>query len=322
MQEVDRVREGEEVEPEPEALVERFGELNEQLDAIADPVARARAEELVGVVIDLYGEGLRRIFGTLERAQGTEPVREALAADGVVASLMLIHDLYPVGIVERVEEALDSVRPYMASHGGDVELLGVSDAGVARIRLAGSCDGCPASAATLELAIKQALDEHAPDLAGLEVEGAETAAGPALGDDALALPIVQAGPTASNGNGNGAPAVRRGGLEPGRHELPSWFAAAELADLEDGELRTVDVAGHRLLVANVERSLLAFLDRCSDCGGGLGGATLIEGVLCCSDCGRRYYLPRAGRSLDDDGLQLDPVPLLARDGTIKVALPG
>ena len=55
-------------------------------------------------------------------------------------------------------EALDSVRPYMESHGGDVELLGIED-GVARMRLVGHCKGCPASEATLELAIKKALEE-------------------------------------------------------------------------------------------------------------------------------------------------------------------
>ena len=67
-------------------------------------------------------------------------------------------------------EALASVRPYMESHGGDVELLGI-DAGVARLRLNGHCHGCPASLSTLELAIKDALDERAPDLLGVEVEG-------------------------------------------------------------------------------------------------------------------------------------------------------
>ena len=71
---------------------------------------------------------------------------------------------------QRVQDALDSVRPYMDSHGGDVELLSL-DEGVARIRLRGSCSDCSASSVTLELAIKQALDEAAPDLEGLEVEG-------------------------------------------------------------------------------------------------------------------------------------------------------
>ncbi len=47
--------------------------------------------------------------------------------------------------------ALDSVRPYLGSHGGDVELLGVDeDAGAVHLRLLGSCDGCPSSAVTLQ----------------------------------------------------------------------------------------------------------------------------------------------------------------------------
>ncbi len=58
----------------------------------------------------------------------------------------------------------------MESHGGDVELLGVED-GVARLRLAGSCHGCAASSSTLELAIKKALMETAPDLLDMDVEG-------------------------------------------------------------------------------------------------------------------------------------------------------
>ncbi len=307
--------------PPPEALVERFRQLSDELEGIADPVARARTEELIGIVLDLYGEGLTRIFETLEAAgEATAPAREALASDGVVASLMLIHDLYPVPLDQRVEEALDSVRPYMESHGGNVELLGVGVDGVARIRLAGSCDGCPASSATLELAIQQALDEHAPDLEGIVVEGADAAVTTGLGEGATELPVLQSAGGNGNGSGNGAsPSVATGA---GAEGLPSWFPASGLADLEEGALRTTAVAGRELLVANVEGSLLAYIDRCKDCGDALGGSTLVEGVLCCSGCGRRYYLPRAGRSLDDDSLQLDPVPLLASNGAIRIALPG
>ena len=81
-------------------------------------------------------------------------------ASWTVASLLLIHDLYPVDLQTRVIEALDTVRPYMESHGGNVELLALEH-GVARIRLQGSCSDCSASSVTLELAIKQALDETA-----------------------------------------------------------------------------------------------------------------------------------------------------------------
>ena len=153
---------------EPEALVARVEELTAQLEQIGDPLARA-AEELAGALMDLYGEGLERIFDAIAE-EGSEALRERLTEDGVVASLMLIHDLYPVPLEERVQEALDSVRPYMESHGGNVELLGIED-GVARLRLEGSCNGCAASASTLELAVEQALQATAPDLEGIDVEG-------------------------------------------------------------------------------------------------------------------------------------------------------
>jgi Fe-S cluster biogenesis protein NfuA len=155
----------------PEELVERVQELLGSLDEIADPVAQARVQELVGTVLELYGAGLERILGVLEDAGASAlPIRDALLDDGVVSSLLLIHGLYPVPLHERVTEALDSVRPFLASHGGNVELISVED-GVARLALQGSCNGCPASAATLENALKEAIEEAAPDLLGLEVEG-------------------------------------------------------------------------------------------------------------------------------------------------------
>src|ERR1043165_2699604 len=100
-------------------------------------------EELAAALMELYGEGLERIFAAVDE-EGTDALRRRLVDDGVVASLMLMHGLYPVALETRVQEALDMVRPYMESHGGDATLLGVED-GVARIRLEGSCQGCTAS---------------------------------------------------------------------------------------------------------------------------------------------------------------------------------
>ncbi len=181
----------------PEELVERVQDLLGSLDEIADPVAQARVQELVGTVLELYGAGLERILGVIADAGvGALNIRNALLDDGIVASLLLIHGLYPVPLEERIAEAVESVRPFLASHGGGVEILSVED-GVARLRLQGSCNGCPASASTLEHALKEAIDEAAPDLLALEVEGAV-----GLDDKdessslAFALPMVQAGPAA------------------------------------------------------------------------------------------------------------------------------
>lgn len=178
----------------PQELVERVQDLLGSLDDIADPVAQARVQELVGTVLELYGAGLERILGVLEDAgESALPIRDALLDDGIVASLLLIHGLYPISLEERVAQALESMRPFLASHGGDVEIVSVEQ-GVARLRLRGSCDGCPSSAATLENALKEAIEEAAPDLLGLEVEGVvglqeKESDGPAR----LSLPMVQVG---------------------------------------------------------------------------------------------------------------------------------
>jgi Fe-S cluster biogenesis protein NfuA len=182
----------------PEELVERVQELLGSLDEIADPVAQARVQELVGTVLELYGAGLERILGVVADAgEGALHIRNALLDDGIVASLLLIHGLYPIPLEERVAEAVESVRPFLASHGGDVEILGVDD-GIARLRLQGSCNGCPASASTLEHALKEAIDEAAPDLLELHVEGAVGLESKDEKKSALAyaLPMVQAGPAA------------------------------------------------------------------------------------------------------------------------------
>jgi Fe-S cluster biogenesis protein NfuA len=143
-------------------LLLRMQELQAKLDTDGDPATRELADALVSTVVQMYGAGLERIVGSLLDG-GEEGVRlaAALAEDDLVAALLLIHDLHPVPLGERVKDALEQVRPYMESHGGDVELLSLQE-GVARISLRGSCSDCAASAVTLELAIKQAIEEAAP----------------------------------------------------------------------------------------------------------------------------------------------------------------
>ncbi|HEV2058912.1 MAG TPA: NifU family protein [Solirubrobacteraceae bacterium] len=177
----------------PEELVERVQELLGSLDEIADPFAQQRVQELIGAVLELYGAGLDRILGVVADAgEPGLPIRDALLDDGIVASLLLIHGLYPVPLEERVTQALDSVRPFLASHAGNVELLSVED-GVARLQLQGSCNGCPSSAATLEHALREAIDAAAPDLLGLEVEGAVGLEDAQEDKPGLSLPMVQVG---------------------------------------------------------------------------------------------------------------------------------
>lgn len=298
-----------------ERLVVRVQDLQVRLEQAPDGDTRELAEELVSAVVQMYGAGLERIL-ELVLGGSTDPARSAelasrLTEDPLVSMLMLIHDLHPDSLEARVQEALDKVRPYMESHGGDVELLSLVD-GVARIHLRGSCSDCSASTVTLELAIKQALEEAAPDLEGLEVEGVA----PQM--TGLSLPMAQGNGGQTEPSGYELPMVIAGdGSEP---VAPAWFDVPATAQPAPGTVVGTEIAGAQLVIANVQGSLLAFRDACAECGGALAGGELSDGALRCPACARAFFLPRAGRSLDGDGLQLEPVPLLNDHGTVTVAL--
>jgi Fe-S cluster biogenesis protein NfuA/nitrite reductase/ring-hydroxylating ferredoxin subunit len=330
----------------PGKLLDRVQWLSAQVDELPDPGARELAQELVSAVIAIYGDGLRRIVETISEARDAgATILDQLAQDGAVASLLLIHDLYPVGLEERVVEALDTVRPYMESHGGNVELLGIED-GIAKLAMRGSCNGCAASRATLELAIKQALDEHAPDLLGLEVQGVSEppANGHALGLEAqgvseppanghalpmadvssgvgFELPLVHSGhPPGSEVGGSELGGVSGGGRPPAHEErLPRWLPLERAADLEPGGLRVLAADGTEVLLANVAGALLAYRNACASCGEALQDGDLHASMLRCPHCAVEFDLRRAGRAAGGEPLQLTPVPLLEAGG-VRVAV--
>jgi len=140
------------------SLGDRIEQLLDGLQATGDRCARERAEELLRLVTELYGAGLARVMEVVD-AEAPELARR-LAADDLVGSLLLVHDLHP-----------DSVRPFLAAHGGDVELLAIDDhAGAVQLRLLGSCDGCPSSAVTLQHAVQHAIVEAAPEIVRIDVD--------------------------------------------------------------------------------------------------------------------------------------------------------
>lgn len=167
-------------EPGLQSRVARIETLIEGLERLPDPAAREAAEEAIQAVLEYHGAGLARILAHLEDSSPPQAgVLTALAGDELVSGLLLLHGLHPVPLSQRVEGALESVRPYMHSHGGDVELLGLED-DVVRLRLQGSCHGCPSSTLTLKLAVEKAIYEAAPDISGIEVEGVSDPPAPAL----------------------------------------------------------------------------------------------------------------------------------------------
>jgi Fe-S cluster biogenesis protein NfuA/nitrite reductase/ring-hydroxylating ferredoxin subunit len=230
----------------------------------------------------------------------------AFAADDFVASLLILHDLHPVAVQDRVQAALDGVRPYLGSHAGGVDFLGIDGAGVAQLALQGSCDGCPSSLVTVKLAIERAIMDAAPELTGIEVEGVveEKPAGPTLHQIRPYQPASEPTPAASV-------------VEPG------WFALPDLSGLPPGAALGVQVEGVPLAVCRVDGRLYAYRDGCPECGSALAGGRLDGPTLTCPGCGDRYDVQLAGRGagVNGDTPHLDPVPLVGDDRQATVALP-
>src|SRR5262249_29141339 len=133
-----------------EHRLERIERLLGDVERLSDLAVRQQVQEIVQGLLEYHGAGLARIVElTEQRSPGTMAV---LTGDELAASLLLLHDLHPVDLASRVEQALAEVRPFLQSHGGEVELLSTDD-GVVRLTMHGSCHGCPSSLVTLRTRI-------------------------------------------------------------------------------------------------------------------------------------------------------------------------
>lgn len=152
---------------EPKQMA-RIEELVQVIETLPDAKSRETAAELVQLLMEFYGQGLARMLAIAGGAEAR--VVDSYGQDPLISQLLMLHGLHPVDLPTRVEKALEKVRPLLHSHGGDVELLGIEN-GLVRLRLEGSCHGCPSSTMTLKNAIREAIYEFAPDIGGLDVAG-------------------------------------------------------------------------------------------------------------------------------------------------------
>ena len=293
--------------------VARMEMLLKEIEALEDPNARSKAAEVVQVLLELYGEGLARMMETVAEGKEGQRTFEAFADDELVSHLLLLHGLHPLDLETRVVKALEEVRPYLKSHGGNVEFVGV-EGGVARLRMQGSCSGCPSSTMTLKLAIEEAIQKTAPDIEGIEAEG--------VAEEPKPAPTIVAGPT-----------LRRKEKKRPEENGAAWTVVGGLPQLSDGGLLVKEVSGEPVLFLKLAEDFFAYRHLCPGCGESLEEGSLEVAELGCQGCGRRYDVRRAGRCVDDPQQHLEPIPLLAnevdiqerqgrgRRSIVKIALP-
>jgi len=281
---------------------ERVEELLGILQSRGGEATAAAAEELVRLLLGLYGDGLSHIMAALhaEGAAGAAAL-DRMLEDPLIESLLLLHDLHPLDVDTRIQRALDQVRPYLGSHAGGVTYLGVTEEGVAQLRLEGSCDGCPSSTVTVQLAIKGAIEDAAPEVTEVVVEGVTAPPGPGtLLQIGSRPPGTETAPPAAAGDAR-------------------WVTIPDIGPPSSRPV-TAAVAGTRVLLCSVRGTLYAYRDACAACGSSLAEGTLTLGELTCPGCETRYDVRSAGRSLGDPAVHLDPLPLLSDSQGVRVAV--
>ncbi len=258
-------------------------ELSERVETLLgrlEPAADAAA--LLRTLVTLYGEGLTRILKALDGSPDRDRVLAALCADDFVASLLIVHDLHPVPLEQRIQEALENVRPYLRSHGGEVEIVDIGADGVLELQLRGTCDGCPSSSMTLKLAVERAIHSAAPEI--VEVRANTASAEPPL-------PLVS-----------------------------TWETLEGLPDVSEPAFVRISIANTPLLLFQSKGQPYAYRDRCPSCLTAFDEPVLVWPFLRCSRCDETYDVVRAGKG-SNGKFHLDPLPIESVAGRLRVAIP-
>lgn len=273
-------------------LAKRVDDAVAALDDL-DPAARKVAEELQASVEAIHKAGLTAIVRRLRADDATRTALFELVDDPVVHLLLSLHGIVRPDPVTHANQVLETVRPQLHSHGGDVSLVRVED-GTAFVRLEGACNGCSMSSVTLRNLVEEALVQGVPAVTAVEVVKDQPS--PTL----IPLESLRVGRTP---------------------EEDGWVRLGPASDVGTDDLSTATCNGVSVLVVNIGQRLSAYRNECAHEALPLTEAVLdvSNGTLTCPWHGFCYDAT-SGECLSAPGAQLEQFPLRIDDGDIWVRL--
>ena len=241
-------------------------------------------QALKSAIEDLHKEALKRLIRALKDDPAAfARMREALS-DQVVYGVLRFHGLVKEPLQARLEKALDEVRPFMATHGGDVELVAVKPPDTVEIRLLGSCHGCPASSQTLSEGVEKAIRAHCPEIVHI------------------------------NQVSRGAPEAQKAAAKEGvstvhfispfaLHAKSGWVDAASVDEIPEGGVTERKIKQRSVLLSKQGSRVSCFDNSCAHLGMPLEMGEIQDGVITCSYHGFQYLL-ETGECLTAPEVQL------------------
>jgi nitrite reductase/ring-hydroxylating ferredoxin subunit/Fe-S cluster biogenesis protein NfuA len=237
-------------------------------------------QALKSAIEDLHKEALKRLIRALKDDPAAGARLRAALADPVIYGVLRFHGLVKAPLAERVNLALEEVRPALAGHGGGVELVAIKPPDTVELRLIGSCHGCPASGQTLTDGVEKAIHAHCPEI--LHIRQVSRAAPESRSDGESTLHFIS--PFARNDNAG-------------------WLEAAALADIPDGGIAERKLEGRSVLLSRRGAQVSCFDNACAHLGMPLDMGGITDGTITCSYHGFRYLL-ETGECLTAPEVQL------------------
>jgi nitrite reductase/ring-hydroxylating ferredoxin subunit/Fe-S cluster biogenesis protein NfuA len=243
----------------------------ERLEAIFatwDEGARAAVDAYRRAIEVLHGEALRRLVRTLKTDPNALAAMKHAATDEVVYAVLRRHEILKPSLSEQVEAALASIRPMLASHGGDVELIKVAPPAI-EVRFTGACDGCSASALTFYAGVKKAVEEACPQITEIRQRK-----GPGGGEQAS---VRFVSPFALGARSD-------------------WISAGTLSQIPEAGVLAIEIGGADVLLARQGSIVSCFQNACAHLGFAIDGGEVHNGIITCPYHDFEYDL-RSGECL-------------------------
>jgi nitrite reductase/ring-hydroxylating ferredoxin subunit/Fe-S cluster biogenesis protein NfuA len=283
-------------EPTFEELAKRVDDAVAALEEL-DPSARTVAEELKAAIEAIHRAGLVTIVRRMRADDAARPVLFDLVDDPVVHLLLSLHEIVRPDPMTQATKVLQSVRPQLQGHGGDVTLVRIEN-GTAAVRLQGACNGCSMSSVTLRNLVEKALVEGVSSITAVEV-----------------LPN-EPEPTL----------ISADSLFATRHPVEEgWAEAGPASAVPDGDLVAMKLrapnSGQQVsvLVVNVDQRLTAYVNECAHEALPLDNAVVDtdSGTLTCPWHGFCFDAA-SGECLTAPAAQLEQLPLRVDDGQVWI----
>lgn len=253
-------------------------------------------QALKSAIEELHKEALKRLIrGLKDDPASMARLREALG-DQVVYGVLRFHGLVKESLQDRLQVALDEVRPLMHSHGGDIELVSVKLPDTVEIRLIGSCHGCPASSQTLSEGVEKAVRAHCPEIIHIN----QVSKGPSESQKREGSTVHFISPFAL-------------------HAKSGWIDAAALDDVPEGGVTERRIKDRSVLLSKHGSRLSCFDNRCAHLGMPLEMGEVRDGVITCSYHGFQYLL-ESGECLTAPEVQLKVHAVRAIGNRVQVRL--